>query len=70
MTAIAQPRDERVRRHAVDRRFPCRINGQREHDIGVVKRLLEIVHMIAEAREAVRLDDADDAARTDAFACG
>src|SRR3546814_6620808 len=68
MPTIAQARDQRVRRYAVDGRFARGINGQREHDVGVVKRLLEIVHMITQACEAMRLHHAHDAPRANAFA--
>src|SRR3546814_6840664 len=46
----------------------CRIDGKREDYVGVVERLLEVIHMIAQPGEAMRLDHGNDAPRPDALA--
>src|SRR5690606_13570099 len=63
MAAVAQTRHEHVGRYLLDGDLACRIDGKRENHVGVVEGLLELVHVIAQAREAMRLDDRDDAPR-------
>src|SRR3546814_15596659 len=65
---VAGLRDQRIGGHALDRRLACRIDGKREDYVGVVERLLEVIHMIAQPGEAMRLDHGNDAPRPDALA--
>ena len=68
MPVRAQPGDQRVLRHAVDRRLAGRIDIGDQHDIGIVETGAEPVEQIAQPGIAVRLHDRDDPSRRDARA--
>src|SRR5690606_25432687 len=60
MAPALQPFDQRSAVHAFNRLLTRRIDGCGIDDIGVVERLLELVHQIAKASKTVRLDHGDD----------
>src|SRR6202035_2873143 len=59
MAAQAQPLDQRIAIDALDRWLAGRIDGCHDHRVGVVEAGAELVEEVAEAGEAVRLDDGD-----------
>jgi hypothetical protein len=61
MPAILDARDQSRRIYALDRLFTGRIDRRGIDDIGIVEGGGKIIHMIAQAREAMRLNHGDHA---------
>lgn len=68
VTTAFEPSDKRIGRNAVNRAFPGGVDRERDDRVGIVKRLLKIIHMLAEPGEAVRLDCSKHAPCPDPFA--
>ena len=55
MPARLNTMHQRVCIYAVYRTLTCGVDRRYEHHVGIIKRLLEIIHMVAQSREAVWL---------------
>ena len=65
MPVLDQPGDDRVARHALDRRLAGGVDIGDEDDVGIVEAGAEAVEQMRHAGVAVRLHDGDDLAGND-----